>query len=101
MIGCLGDDEFGARLRERLAGAGVGAGRRANGGAGLRHERGHPGGSGDYAAIVVSGANRDIDAAQVAASAAAIRDSRVLLLQHEVAEAANAAAAATRPCEPA
>ena len=39
---------------------------------------------GDYAAIVVSGANRDIDPAQVEASAAAIRDSRVLLLQHEI-----------------
>ena len=49
---------------------------------------------GDYAAIVVSGANRDIDAAQVEASAAAIRESRVLLLQHEVPEAANAAAVA-------
>ncbi len=50
-------------------------------------------GSGDYAAIVVSGANRQLDAEQIEASGAAIEGSRVLLLQHEIAEAANAAAA--------
>jgi ribokinase len=48
---------------------------------------------GDYAAIVVSGANRDIDAAHIAASGAAIDDSRVLVLQNEIAESANVAAA--------
>ena len=48
---------------------------------------------GDYAAVVVSGANRDLDAAQVAASADVLRDSRVLLLQNEIDERANVAAA--------
>jgi ribokinase len=43
---------------------------------------------------VVSGANRDIDPAQVEASGEAIRDSRVLLLQHEIGDDANTAAAA-------
>ncbi len=50
-------------------------------------------GSGDYAAIVVSGANRQLDAEQIDASGAAIEGSRVLLLQHEIGEAANVAAA--------
>ena len=48
---------------------------------------------GDYVAVVVSGANRDIDEAQIAASGEAIRGSGVLVLQNEVPEPANAAAA--------
>ncbi|MFV2061942.1 MAG: PfkB family carbohydrate kinase [Chloroflexota bacterium] len=93
MMGCLGSDEFGARLRERLAVARVG----------LEHVRTVVQGSGmsvaieqddgDYAAVVVSGANRDIDETQVARSAEAIRGSRVLLLQNEISEMANTAAA--------
>lgn len=93
MIGSLGDDGFGERLRERLGSAGVS----------LTHVRTVAQGSGmsvaieqadgDYAAVVVSGANREIDPAQVAASAEAIRGSAVLLLQNEISEAANAAAA--------
>jgi len=93
MIGCLGNDEFGARLRERLAAAGVG----------LTHLRTVPQGSGmsvaiqqdsgDYAAVVVSGANRAIDEGQIAAAADVLRQSRVLLLQNEIADSVNAAAA--------
>ena len=93
MIGCLGDDGFGDRLRARLEAAGVG----------LDHIRTVEQGSGmsvalqqadgDYAAVVVSGANRDIDEAQVEASTDAITDAAVLILQNEVADAANAAAA--------
>lgn len=93
MIGCLGDDGFGDRLRERLAAAGVG----------LAHVRTVAAGSGmsvaltqadgDYAAVVVSGANRHIDPEQTAASAGVISDSRVLLLQNEIDERANVAAA--------
>ena len=74
-IGCLGDDEFGARLRERLAARGRGrwptCGTVARG-SGMSVAIQQAGG--DYAAIVVSGANRDIDPAQVEASAAAIRE---------------------------
>lgn len=93
MVGCLGDDLFGARLRERLSAAGVG----------LEHVRTVAQGSGmsvaiqqatgDYAAVVVSGANRDLDPAQVAASGERIQTCRVLLLQHEIHAPANVAAA--------
>jgi ribokinase len=93
MIGSLGDDGFGERLRAKLAEAGVG----------LAHIRTVERGSGmsvalqqadgDYAAVVVSGANRELDEAQVAASAAAITEARVLVLQNEISEAASAAAA--------
>lgn len=93
MIGCLGEDGFGERLRESLASAGVG----------LRHVRTVAAASGmsvaitqpdgDYAAVVVSGANRDLDPEQIAAGTDAIHDARVLLLQNEIDEGADAAAA--------
>ena len=93
MIGCLGEDEFGARLRQSLEGSGVDLAnvRTVAQGSGMSVAIQED--SGDYAAIVVSGANRDIDEAQVAESGEAIRSSRVLLLQNEIAEPANAAAA--------
>jgi ribokinase len=94
MISCLGRDEFGARLRERLAGAGVDVSdvRAVDHGSGMSVAIQQAGG--DYAAVVVSGANRDIDPGQVETAAAAIRGSRVLLLQHETREDASARAAA-------
>lgn len=93
MIGCLGDDGFGMRLRERLAAAGVGLERvrtvvQGSGMSVALQER-----EGDYAAVVVSGANREIDEDQVADEASTISASRVLLLQNEVSERASAAAA--------
>jgi len=93
MVGCLGDDLFGTRLRERLAAAGVGLAyvRTVAQGSGMSVAIQEA--AGDYAAVVVSGANRDIDAAQVDASSDAIRASRVLLLQNEIDETANVAAA--------
>ena len=93
MIGCLGEDGFGERLRERLDAAGVGLGhlRWVTAGSGMSVALTQE--DGDYAAVVVSGANRDLDAAQVTASADAIAASRVLLLQNEIDEQANAAAA--------
>lgn len=93
MIGCLGQDGFGDRLRAHLEAAGVG----------LDHIRTVKQGSGmsvalqqadgDYAAVVVSGANRDIDEAQVEASRDALADASVLILQNELAEAATTTAA--------
>ena len=93
MIGALGADDFGQRLRACLAEAGVG----------LAHIRELPQGSGmsvalvegggDYSAVVVSGANLAIDAAQIEASAVAISSAKILLLQNEISEAANLAAA--------
>ena len=93
MIGSLGDDDFGERLRASLAEAGVGTGsvRMSAQGSGMSVAMTQD--DGDYAAVVVSGANRDIDPEQVAASADAIRGAHVLLLQNEIDAAANAAAA--------
>jgi ribokinase len=93
MIGCLGEDGFGERLREQLAAAGVGMGHLRTVAAGSGMSVAITQEDGDYAAVVVSGANRDLDAAQVTASADVLRDSRVLLLQNEIGEPANAAAA--------
>lgn len=93
MIGCLGDDGFGARLRERLVAAGVGIDgvHTVAQGSGMSVAIQQAGG--DYAAIVVSGANRDIDGEQVTRSAEIIGDSQVLVLQNEVPPVANVAAA--------
>jgi len=93
MIGCLGDDEFGARLRERVEASGVDLAHVRTVAQGSGMSVAIQEGSGDYAAIVVSGANRDVDEEHVTESGTAIRSSRVLLLQNEIAEPANAAAA--------
>lgn len=93
IVGCLGGDEFGTRLRERLAAAGVGLEqlRTVVQGSGMSVAIEQDGG--DYAAVVVSGANRDIDDVQVTASADSVRGSQILLLQNEISGAANVAAA--------
>ena len=93
MIGALGVDDFGVQLRTSLRAAGVG----------LAHVRDVPGGSGlsvalvesggDYSAVVVSGANLSLDAAQIEASADLLGQTRVLILQNEIGEPANVAAA--------
>jgi ribokinase len=93
MIGCLGDDEFGTMLRECLADAGIGIANLRTVAQGSGMSVAIQQADGDYVAVVVSGANRDIDEAQIAASGEAIRGSGVLLLQNEVPELANAAAA--------
>ena len=93
MVGCLGDDAFGARMRQRLEAAGVGLAhvRTVTQGSGMSVAIQQEGG--DYAAIVVSGANRAIDEAAIGTSGAAIRGARVLVLQDEIDEPANIAAA--------
>jgi ribokinase len=93
MIGRLGDDDFGTRLREALAAAGVALTyvRSAAQGSGMSVAIQEAGG--DYAAIVVSGANRDLDEAYVMECGEAIRGSRVLVLQNEIASSGNVAAA--------
>ncbi|HZW01895.1 MAG TPA: PfkB family carbohydrate kinase [Candidatus Deferrimicrobium sp.] len=93
MIGCLGDDEFGARLRERLEVSGVDLAHVLTVAQGSGMSVAIQEGGGDYAAIVVSGANRQLDDERIAESSAIIEGSRVLLLQNEVAEAANVSAA--------
>lgn len=51
---------------------------------------------GEYGAVVVSGANLGIDAAALAADWASLWQAKVLLLQNEVPEAVNLAAARGR-----
>jgi ribokinase len=93
MVGCLGDDGFGERLREQLAAVGVDhtAVRLVRQGSGMSVAIQQA--DGDYAAIVVSGANRDLDEASIRGSAEAIRESRVLVLQNEIAPESDRAAA--------
>lgn len=91
MAGAVGDDDFGRFLRTALEQAGVDHG----------HVRILPGGSGmsvaisdrsgDYAATIVSGANLQIDAAALEPLPWA--DFAVLVLQNEVTEQVNFAAA--------
>lgn len=93
MIGSLGSDEFGQRLRENLRAAGVDVDhvRTVMQGSGMSVAIQED--QGDYAAVVVSGANRELDGVSIAENADAVRDSRVLVLQNEISEAANVAAA--------
>ncbi len=88
-IGCIGRDDFGRRLRDDLAAAGVDVSavcEDAALGSGMSVaivDR-----SGSYGASVVSGANRAIAIAGLASLSA-----RVLMLQNEIPEAVNMAAA--------
>jgi ribokinase len=95
MIGRVGDDDFGARLRRNLAAAGVDA--RAVGvdpAAGSGMSAAIVQDDGDYGAVIVSGANLLIDPAGLAANWSALGGAPVLVLQNEVPEPVNVAAAA-------
>ena len=94
MIGRVGSDDFGARLRKNLADVGVdsravlvdefaGSGMSA---AILRD-------GGDYGAVIVSGSNLRLEAATVAEQWKAVGGAKVLILQNEIPEPANLAAA--------
>lgn len=94
MIGALGEDSLAPALLENLR----------RGGVGTQHVRVVPNaGSGmsvaifddsnDYGAVIVSGANLALDAADVDQAAEVIAASDILILQNEVPEAANLAAA--------
>ena len=95
MIGRVGDDEFGARLRRHLDAAGVDA--RAVSvdpvvGSGVSAAIVQD--DGDYGAVIVSGSNLRIDQDSVATVWAMLGGGRVLVLQNEIPEAVNVAAAA-------
>ena len=93
MVGCVGGDDMGVQLLDNLRAAGVGT----------RHVRTGPSASGlslvisepagDYAAVIVSGANQDLDESDLGDAEAAIAASSVLLLQNEIPDAVNLAAA--------
>jgi len=94
MIGVVGDDDFGETLLANLDGKGVD--RRF-----VRIEPGAGSGmsvaifdaEGDYGAVIVSGANLTLSGPDVVAAADLLRETRILILQNEVPDAANAAAA--------
>lgn len=91
--GAVGDDDFGRFLLAALDGGGVDASRVAriaDTGSGMSVAISDAGG--DYGAVIVSGANLKIDPNAVVASEL-WRDARVLILQNEMPEAINIAAA--------
>ncbi len=94
MGGRVGDDDFGRRLRANLRAAGVDdACVETDAGAGSGMSVAILEANGEYGAVIVSGANLAIDPAAIAADWAMLWRSRVLLLQNEVPEAVNFAAA--------
>jgi ribokinase len=92
--GATGDDDFGSRLRGNLQAAGVDTQhvmvdtKRGSGMSVAIQEA-----SGEYGAVVVSGANGGIDAVAIARAWAPLWVCKVLLLQNEIPEAVNLAVA--------
>lgn len=94
MIGAVGNDDFGQALMANLDRRGVDRGAvrvAADAGSGMSVAIFDAGG--DYGAVIVSGSNLTLGAADVAAAGDAIGRTSVLLLQNEVPDAANVAAA--------
>ncbi|MCA3555464.1 PfkB family carbohydrate kinase [Aestuariivirga sp.] len=92
--GRTGQDDFGELLRANLVAAGVDiahVGIDAAHGSGMSIAVSEAGG--EYGAVVVSGANLAIDADRVARDWAQLLAAKVLLLQNEIPEAVNLAAA--------
>ncbi len=96
MIGCVGNDDFGRRLLSHLRDAGVEA----------SHVRIDPAADsgmsvaiidaeGDYGAVIVSGANLRLGEEDLQAARNAVQNARVLVLQNEIPEPTNVAAAAS------
>ncbi|MCZ8153381.1 MAG: PfkB family carbohydrate kinase [Rhodobacteraceae bacterium] len=93
MFGAVGEDDFGRVLRAALAAGGVDdrfVTTLPDHGSGMSVALALP--NGDYAATIVSGANLALDPARLQ-DAALWQDVALLLLQNEVAEAINLAAA--------
>jgi ribokinase len=94
MIGAVGDDDFGVRLVANLKAYGVDCANvavRAGAGSGMSVAIVDP--QGDYGAVIVSGANLTLGPDEAAAAADMLAGARCLLLQNEVPNAANVAAA--------
>jgi ribokinase len=94
MIGRVGADEFGVRLRTNLAAAAVDVGSilvDPNAGSGISAAIVRE--DGDYGAVIISGANLLIDPKPLEAQWLALGGARVLILQNEIPEAVNIAAA--------
>jgi ribokinase len=94
MGGRVGDDDFGRRLREHLRQSGVddscvGTDPVAGSGMSVAIQEA----SGEYGAVIVSGANLAIDANTIARDWASLWRADILMLQNEVPETVNLAAA--------
>ncbi|MES0096147.1 ribokinase [Mesorhizobium sp. M0019] len=94
MIGAVGDDDFGRALLDNLDRNGVDqrfVGVASGAGSGMSVAIFDD--SGDYGAVIVSGSNLTLGEKDIAEAAELIAQTAVLLLQNEVPEAANIAAA--------
>ena len=93
IIGCIGPDEMGARLRDNLSRGGVDVAhvRTAKIGSGLSVVISEA--AGDYAAVIVSGANECLDEGDLAAAEALLSAAGVVVLQNEIPDAVNQTAA--------
>jgi len=95
MIGAIGDDDFGRALLANLDRRGVDRSHvRTVRSAGSGMSVAIFDADGDYGAVIVSGANLSLGAADVGAAADLLARTGVLVLQNEVPDAANAAIAA-------
>jgi ribokinase len=95
MISAVGDDDFGRSLLQNLRDKGVDTSHvfiRAGAESGMSVAIVDAGG--DYGAVIVSGVNLQLGAAEVDAAAGILKDARILLLQNEIPDAANLAAVA-------
>src|SRR5579863_5450517 len=94
MIGRVGADDFGERLRANLTGRGVDAREvRIDEAAGSGMSAAIVREDGEYGAVIVSGANLAIDPNSIEPAWRALGGARVLVLQNEIPEAVNVAAA--------
>lgn len=94
MIGAVGDDDFGRALLDNLDRNGVDqrfVGVASGAGSGMSVAIFDE--SGDYGAVIVSGSNLTLGKKDITEAAELIAQTAVLLLQNEVPEAANIAAA--------
>ncbi|ESY16666.1 MULTISPECIES: ribokinase [unclassified Mesorhizobium] len=94
MIGAVGDDDFGTALLANLDRAGVDRRFvRVAAGAGSGMSVAIFDSDGDYGAVIVSGSNLILGGDDIAAAGEVVVQTAVLLLQNEVPDAANIAAA--------
>jgi ribokinase len=94
MVGRVGNDDFGKRLLNHLKAAGVDAEHvhiDPEAGSGMSVAIIDP--EGDYGAIIVSGANLRLSNKDLEEAREVIRNAQILVLQNEVLEAINVAAA--------
>jgi ribokinase len=94
MVGRVGNDDFGKRLLSHLRDAGVDAERvYTDPEAGSGMSVAIIDAEGDYGAVIVSGANLQLSNKDLEEAREVIRSAQVLVLQNEVLEATNVAAA--------